>query len=184
MDYRPYAGIGSRETPDQIIEFMEYVATVVADNGLTLRSGHAPGADQAFERGAGKNAEIYLPWNGFERDVPINSEILLNNNVFLPTLQAAEHAAEFHPAWDSLRTGVRRLMARNSQIILGEDLKSPVRCVICWTPSANLVGGTAQGIRIAQANSIRVYNLARHSDFSLIKGYVERQIAMDISEVG
>ena len=119
-----------------------------------------------------------MPWNGFERDVPLNGE------VFLPTLEAADHAAMFHPAWERLKPGARRLMARNSQILLGEDLNSPVELVICWTPSANLVGGTAQGIRIAQANSIRVYNLARHADFSLIKDFLDTQVTMDISEIG
>ena len=46
-----YTGVGSRETPSDILEVMESVGYALASQGWTLRSGGAVGADQAFERG-------------------------------------------------------------------------------------------------------------------------------------
>jgi hypothetical protein len=51
-------------------------------------------------------------------------------------------------------------MARNSYCVLGEDLQSPVDFVLTWTPNCALVGGTAQGLRIAMDYNIPIFNLA------------------------
>lgn len=47
-----YAGIGSRGTPLDILRMMQQVAQGQAARGISLRSGHAKGADYAFEQGA------------------------------------------------------------------------------------------------------------------------------------
>ncbi len=46
-----YSGIGSRETPDDIIDVMKQLGKKLADQGWILRTGGAKGADQAFELG-------------------------------------------------------------------------------------------------------------------------------------
>ena len=64
---RFYAGIGARATPPEILSLMTRAAFALTKRGYVLRSGHAIGADSAFERGAGEAAEIYLPapgWRG------------------------------------------------------------------------------------------------------------------------
>jgi hypothetical protein len=64
-----FAGIGSRETPIDVLDIMQKLSIVFAKKGWILRSGHAPGADQAFEKGCDKvngPKEIYIPWKGFE----------------------------------------------------------------------------------------------------------------------
>ena len=66
MDY--YAGVGSRDTPDHILNTMHHIGAYLATQGWVLRSGAANGADTFFEKGAlhvGGEAEIYLPWKGF-----------------------------------------------------------------------------------------------------------------------
>jgi hypothetical protein len=55
---------------------------------------------------------------------------------------------------------MRALHARNVQIILFEVLDQPVDFVICWTKRGKALGGTAMGIRLAQAYGIDVRNLA------------------------
>ena len=50
--------------------------------------------------------------------------------------------------------------ARNVEIVLGASLSNPVKCLICWTPGGQKAGGTGQGIRIALAYDVPVYNLA------------------------
>lgn len=48
---RIYAGIGSRRTPKEVVLVFESIARYLGSRGFLLRSGHAPGADVAFERG-------------------------------------------------------------------------------------------------------------------------------------
>lgn len=64
-----YAGIGSRRTPDDVLVLMYAIARMAAARGLWLYSGHADGADWAFERGAGGRATIFLPWRGFGNEL-------------------------------------------------------------------------------------------------------------------
>ncbi|GAG46694.1 unnamed protein product, partial [marine sediment metagenome] len=45
----------------------------------------------------------------------------------------------------------------------------PVDFIICWTPGGREVGGTAQAIRIAKANHIKVFNLAVEEDYNFWK---------------
>lgn len=156
-----YAGIGSRRTPAEILDLMEQIAYWLADeDGMVLRSGHAPGADQAFESGAeaaGGDTEIFLPWKGFEGNVelPRGCAVLTD-----PTADAYGIAAALHPVWERLGRGARALMARNCHQVLGASLDDPARFVLCWTPRAAVTGGTGQALRLAEQYDVPIYNLA------------------------
>lgn len=63
-----YTGIGSRETPEKVQQFMAEIGQALGAAGWTLRSGFADGADNAFarrakyaERQRDRSAEI-LDW--------------------------------------------------------------------------------------------------------------------------
>ncbi len=144
-----YTGIGSRETPDRILDVMTATAIQMAGFGFTLRSGHADGADKAFESGAALK-EIYLPWRGFNG----------STSPLLPTPDAFIMAEKFHPAWDRCSQAAKKLHARNCHQVLGHDLNTPSEFVICWTKGALGGGGTGQAIRIAKAHGIMVHDLA------------------------
>lgn len=169
-----YAGIGSRSTPVEILDTIEQLARRLRERGYTLRSGHAPGADQAFERGAGTAAEVYLPWPTFENTVPCASQYTQPR----PSPAAVQMAASHHPAWERLAGGARALHARNCHQILGADLNNPVHFVVCWTPDGATTqptretGGTGQALRIAAAHSIRVFNLALPDHHTRIKTFL------------
>lgn len=159
-----YAGIGSRETPKDILTIIEKLAEKLVSSDWILRTGGAPGADYAFLKGAfiGSDSphpvELYLPWDGFEdfRKEDFAEGIYCQSD---PSPAAFEIAKKYHPAWYKLSQGARRLIARNSHQVLGPDLASPVDCVICWTEDGKLKGGTAQALRIAQDRNIPIYNL-------------------------
>lgn len=157
-----YAGIGSRETPPEIIQIMQKLGYSLARRVYTLRSGAAKGADSAFEFGcdaAQGHKEIWLPWLGYEgrRD----SNLTPNDD---------HHAmgAVIHPAWFYLKDGARALHARNVGQILGENLETPVDFVICYTHDGvesheqvtKNTGGTGTAIRLASMKGIPVINLA------------------------
>lgn len=143
-----YAGIGSRETPADVLQTMSRIAQYLGEHNYTLRSGGCVGADTAFELGAKSySTEIYLPWRGYNNH--------LSNRYYIPDV-AFKLAKEFHPAWERCSVGARKLHARNGQIILGTNLDNPVDFVVCWH---NGTGGTMQGVRIAQSYGIPVINL-------------------------
>ncbi len=142
-----YAGIGSRKTPNDILELMEVAARKLRDIGFVLRSGAADGADQAFERGAAGVAEIYLPWSGFKGS---------RSSRWTITPEALQLAADHHPAWNRCTPAARKLHARNGYQVLGQDLNTPSSFVLCWHDGT---GGTMQAVRIAESHEIKVFNL-------------------------
>lgn len=149
MNY--YAGIGSRETPYDVQRMMEKTAGALSEREFVLRSGGATGADAAFERGASPLlVEIYLPWKGFNAHKSWN---------YKPTDRAFEIARERHPHWSQLTQGGEKLHARNTHIILGLSCEDPVKFVVCWTRNAQGRGGTGQGIRVAHAHGIPIFDL-------------------------
>lgn len=146
-----YAGIGSRDTPPDVLERMTQFAAKLEARGWTLRSGGAPGADTAFSSGVTRK-QIYLPWPGFNPD---------ETGTDFTRDWAASVAAKFHPVWPRLSSAVRRLMARNVCQILGQYDGAPVsKFVVCWTKGAKGGGGTGQALRIARAYNVPVFDLA------------------------
>jgi hypothetical protein len=151
---KTYAGVGSRETPPVILQAMTELAQWLADRGYTLRSGGAGGADAAFEKGAGDQKEIFLPYDGF------NGRKVDNVQFFNYTKDAARIARKYHPHWDTMGYASRRFHARNSHQVLGLSLNHPVDFLVCYTKGGKMIGGTAQAMRIAKDHNIPIFNFA------------------------
>ncbi len=173
-----YTGIGARKTPEYIQKIMTGVSLCLEDDGYTLRSGGAEGADTAFESSV-QNKEIYLPWSGFNNNRP---GLYLINKPEWST--AREILSEIHPDFVNYRNSVQNLFTRNVFQILGADLKTPSEFVMCWTPDGcvnestytqGLTGGTGIAIKLASRLGIPVYNLYRNDHY---------QLAKDISDSG
>jgi len=151
-----YTGVGSRNTPREVQERMGQIASVLEDMGYTLRTGDADGADAAFRNGV--------------KD-PDNMKVYIANDVNERALELGE---KYHPAWERVGSYGRKLHARNSFQILGDNLEDPRPSlfVICWTPDgctsdeerAIGTGGTGQAISIADDYNVPVYNLNSNSD--------------------
>lgn len=179
-----YAGIGSRKTPPDVLSDMTRIAGALETLGFTLRSGGADGADLAFERGVTDPAmkEIFLPWAGFNGS---DSKLFAQTQAQIDASMAL--AAKHHPAWDMLSArasgadpvaarkarAAMKLHARNGSQILGLNLDSPVRFVICWTEDGGATGGTGQAIRLAESLGIPVLNLYDPDTRSLLTSLAE-----------
>lgn len=135
---KTYAGIGSRETPPDILLLMHQLSSKLESIGYTLRSGGAIGADSAFEQGI------------------TNKEIFIANDA---TPESIEMASKYHPAWNKCSSWAKKLHGRNCMILLGKDLNDPVKFVICWTNDGKATGGTGLSIRIANDLNIPIFNL-------------------------
>ena len=147
MSRRFYAGIGSRKTPPEVLDYMIDIASRLAVKGWILRSGGAAGADTAFEQGctAGNGEkEIWLardalPW-AYE--------------------EAVFHIPANRPPFKTWKEYVQSLVARNMMQVRGRLGDEPVEFIVCWT-MADIKdgGGTGYAMRCAQAHGIPVYSL-------------------------
>lgn len=169
-----YAGIGSRTTPQEVKLEIHAIALYLANQGWTLRSGGADGADLAFEYGAGDGEkEIFLPWKGFNKNP---------SPLYQIPEKAFEISAPYHPDWKYLKEPVRKLMARNAQQVLGKNLDTPVEFVICWAPDGctrgenrtKATGGTGQAIAIASSRNIPVFNLKNTNAHDDLLAYLKQ----------
>lgn len=156
-----FAGIGSRETPSEVLEQMKVLAILAGSRNWTLRSGAAPGADSAFEQGCDHvygRKEIFIPWRGFNHST---------SPLFKQHPDSFKVAAEIHPVWNALKPAAKQLVARNMQQIMGQEMNEPVSCVICWTPDGcesietycRKTGGTGTAIAFASSLNIPIFNL-------------------------
>lgn len=172
-----WAGIGSRDTPIDIQEKMLSIARYLGEKNYWCRTGAAQGADQAFALGRADRTILYLPWNGYENDW-VYSRIALKTQIgcMYPSDRAIDLASQYHLAWNACSLSARKLHGRNSHIILGRDLESPSEFVIYWAKTDsnnNPLGGTGQGIRIAQAFKIPTYNLYNPMDIAKLADIID-----------
>lgn len=177
---RYFTGVGSRETPDEVLGWMFDLAYHLTLAGLIGRSGGAPGADTEFEKGARKaNPDpeafhAYLPWALFNDNPSKRIGV---------TAAALRLAATLHPAWERLGSGPRKLHARNCNQVLGEALDTPSELTICWTPDGcesertrtRQTGGTATAIVLSERNRVPVFNLRNAASRKRLNAWLSAQ---------
>lgn len=151
-----YAGIGARATPRPVLADMTKMAAWLARTGWHLASGGAHGADTAFAAGtpAGQRT-LFLPWPGYNGLSGPDCRALSRSAL----ADCMDLAASLHPAWRRCSPAVRKLHARNVQLLLGAGLDHPVDAVVAYTRDGAVTGGTGMGLRIAAEHGIPVMNL-------------------------
>lgn len=147
-----YAGIGSRETLQNILDNMFNLGYSLAKRNYCLRSGGAIGVDSSFEKGCD-----YI--NGSKEIYYVNDS---NDSLI-------EFVKQYHPTFDKLKEYHKKLHARNVLQIFGHDLEVKSNFVVCWTPDgygtdksikrSKKTGGTGTAIQIALDYDIPVFNL-------------------------
>lgn len=158
-NFKFYAGIGSRQAPIAIQNEMTRLAKLLEEQGYTLRSGNATGADQAFARGVEKNAQIWLPSDSFEKEFqkehPNHKYHIINES----DVEAFKSVVTFHPKPFELSHFVCHLMARNYRQVVGRGYQPNSEFVIGWTPEGKDMGGSRQAFEVARAHDIPVINM-------------------------
>lgn len=182
-----YSGVGSRETPDEILGVMEDAACRLAGVGYILRSGKAGGADAAFQLGvqrycklldnnnpkeySGHLAEIYIPWKGFKAfdgledwwDIPLDYLNLMIPEQVEPRNKLL---SEIHPNYGALlkKRGAFALHSRNIHQVVGANLLQPKPSKFCLyyakeDSQGNPKGGTASAVNLSKRYGARTLNL-------------------------
>lgn len=160
-----YTGIGSRETPKDILEVMTKLATVLEHKGYILRTGDAKGADAAFRAGC-SNKQVYTIKSLSEiseemHDICYNDLITLHPNV----------NAVMRKPW------AKEYLMRDSLQVRGNHPNDTLsHFVVCWTKDAGLNGGTAQAMRLANKLGVEIYNLANPATLQEIVKYINDNI--------
>lgn len=159
-----YAGVGSRETPEEILALMYRLSQALYAQGYALSSGDAEGADTAFYEGAVSSphyhqlgARIYLAWNGVGKEG--KKRYHDPKNYFydasqFPTWETATSIAlEARGSWEGLGRGGIAMHTRNVFQIMGADLTSPVSSIIYWGKpvgkTEKVKGGTNTALQLA-----------------------------------
>ena len=149
-----YCGVGSRETPGDVLLFMKSLAIRLRTNGFHLRSGGAIGADTAFA----------------------NGHTIDNMTIYRPDHAIGDKSAEalfrsVHPFQNRFKKSYSILLhSRNAYQVLGFQLNDPVDFVLCWTKLGSeseaelkshgwVEGGTGTAIALASRANIPVFNL-------------------------
>ncbi len=152
------AGIGSRQTPPDVLAAFEAFARTASKGhyGAWFRSGHADGADYAFEKGAKTKCIVYLPWDSFNHELPV---LGVGQALNFVDEAALKMVAEHEPYATNCSNGVKLLKCRNVFQILGRDMCNKSDLVVCWTPGAKASGGTGLAIKIARRHDIPVIDV-------------------------
>lgn len=183
-----YTGVGSRETPLEMMKVISSLAERLAGEGFILRSGAADGADTAFEDGHNNwrwsdvwdynpdaLKEIFIAWNGFsDRNEKEDGVYCLKGEI---VQEAEEIASSVHPAWDRLSRGAKALHSRNCFQVLGKDLRTPSKFLVCYAPVDKHgvpKGGTRTAWVLARLWNIPCFNLAIPADLERINKYLEK----------
>lgn len=182
-----YTGIGSRETPAEILALMTKVGQKLASEGWCLRSGGANGADTAFEDGWWANRmtkdacytsndyECYIPWSGFNGHTLVSHDAKCINPTGKFASQAEQVAERMHPNWAACSPAARKLHTRNVFQIMGKDLNTPSKFVIAYAKTNKQgvpQGGTATAMALASKMEIPVFNLYLPEDLERLKKFV------------
>lgn len=149
--------IGSRNTPDNILECMRYLVESLNKYNVLFRSGAADGADMIVSDYA-DSREIYIPWEGF------------NNSTegIIPRF-TDEHRniiKRIHPASDRLSRGAWPLHMRNINQVIGMDIDNVEKSdlVVCWTKEGKSIGGTRTAITLAKELNVPVWNIGKEGE--------------------
>lgn len=178
-----YAGIGSRDTPEEMAPLMKRIAAKLEREGWILRSGAATGADSFFESGLqGLNKEIFIHKDFAHRRKHCPKLKVFNAQRYDDYEIAFHLASTIHPAWDKCSEDAKQLHARNVYQILGPGLNPETfsSMVVCWAiPDIHGVpeGGTRTAWNIAVRYNIPRYNLAIRSDRDRIINWLESKQA-------
>lgn len=193
-----YTGVGSRETPPAMMKVIASFAERLADEGFILRSGAADGADTGFESGHDKwrwsdewdhhpdaLKEIFIAWNGFSGRTDKEDGVYCLKGTIVQ--EAEEIASTIHKAWDVVRKdgtpvlsrGAKMLHTRNCFQVLGKDLRTPSKFLVCYAPVDEHgvpKGGTRTAWVLAQSKNIPCYNLFLPEHLARITAYLHKGV--------
>jgi hypothetical protein len=150
--------------PEEIASEFYQIAKVLAAKGYTFRHTGDSSDDLQNKILDIENikTESYLPWKKFNLD--INAPYIKK-----PTPKAYKIAASCHVRFSKMSNGVRCILARNVNAILGNDCNDPVDFILAYSEDGaegivkgldyKITGSVAFYLKVAEDSNISVFNL-------------------------
>ena len=183
-----WTGVGSRRTDRSRAPVMTRFAQAMALQGAFMRSGAAPGPDTWFEDGTPVHQKrIYVPDDEFRQWAKRRrEEVVIPKEVdLLLWLRACSIAEELHPLGRRMSADVRGLMGRNVFQVLGDDLKTPSKFLVCDAPLpvfdaegrvVDVDGGTGMAVRLAARYQVPVFHMSIPAHLQRIEAFANAKL--------
>ena len=155
-----YTGVGSRKQNDKQAADIWHIGEQLAELGYTVRSGNAEGADKLFQESAGGKAQVFLPYEGFNKPYI--------GRTYLVPEEPKEWALDFlidsgiYPTIRKQSQSVQNFHARNVFQVFGlPNEKHSDFCVYSAPESGygEVRGGTRTAVETARLLDIPTFNL-------------------------
>lgn len=187
-----YAGVGSRDISEDERLRCTNLGAYLRANGVALNSGHADGADIAFEEGARISVELlhkppddvmFLPYAGFNKAKNIKTFIDSGSYV-VPEFneRVVELVTQVVPYLNNLKfdkkTGrvsfTYHAFLRNGYQVMGRDLDTPVDFLVAcsdWDGKGSVKGGTRVAWDLATCMGIPCFNIRYSDEFDRLRAW-------------
>jgi hypothetical protein len=162
---------GAHELTPSELQGCYAVGRQLAEEGITVVTGGAHGADMAFTIGAleaGGLVTVVVPWGLYNVDVLEQVAGRFSKTLSILEYNPTKHrrwetlAKACHPTWGRLGTDGKKFHSRNSGIILGEDIDQIVDCIYAY-PTKDRSGNIEQIFRLAEFLRIPIRNMRHES---------------------
>ena len=167
------ACIWARDTPEDVLQIMEELWSLLVLNDFEIASWNAVWADEYFAKGWNKvdssKVTLYVPWYNLNKHLVVEWNKVIDYNSIITNDKREEidwYLSQVHRNWSKVKDYVRLLHRRNYWIIENS------LCVICYTVDWTDRGGTWIWIRLAKLFWIPVFNLFYESEKDSFLQYI------------
>lgn len=171
-----FAGIGPRDTPQDVLERMAHMGHMFAEAGWIGVSGYADGADQAWlSKVPFEQQEVWLPWNSYNGATEYKDPHGRFHRVRIGHDIHAVAKNCYAGDWNGLSNGAHLLFARNVAIIARDTLDTPVDLVVYWQSEQGErkpYGGTNHAVRVAKAIDVPCFNIRLMQEVQAMSEFV------------
>jgi hypothetical protein len=155
--------------PDDIYEQIEKLAILAESKKLKIRLTTTNDIGKRLDSKL-SNKEIVLPWDDFYN---AKCDYKTSNHAKLIAMR-------FQPNLSTLKPAIHAIVGHYVQLVLGQNLIAPIRCMVCWTPDGcetlnkRTVKTGRIGIAIAVASWINVpiFNLKNSNAYTRAENYI------------
>ena len=166
---RYYGGVGSRETPESVLNKFITIASSLEVNNFYASTGCADGADKAFRIGCSE-PRIYT-CRGSEHGIdPQHYSNYFKTEYIVKELLGVTR-------YNNMSTFAKLAHRRNCYQILGDDLTTPVEFTLLYAkPNKSgdgVLGGTVTAYKLSKALGIPTFNFFYENAESQFQQYLD-----------
>ena len=162
---RYYAGCGSQETPEKVLQLIRLVAATLSKRGITLRTTEQTSADLAFRQGSNGKFFTYLTAQDFE-----GSSVWGIPPISSPSDVRSALARKLDPRF-LMKTELEKGQELAAiQVMLGCSTKDPAKMLIVYGADSF----SKRCVELASQYQIPVFDLALKADRAKVMSWLNK----------